>query len=98
MKRTDLRIEIPMFDIPEILKAADAVEAGRIKRRAGRCGMDGCKKKLDLTAVPCRCEGFYCPAHRGDAAHGCTYDYKSKHQAYLSSSMEKIGTKLVDKI
>jgi hypothetical protein len=92
MKRTDLRIEIPMFDIPALIKEAEA------SQRTNRCQMGGCKKKLDLTAFPCRCEGFYCPAHRGDAAHGCTYDYKSKHQAYLSSSMEKIGTKLVDKI
>ena len=94
MKRTDLSIEIPMFDIPALIKEAEA----DAKKRAVRCQAEGCKKKLALTAFPCRCEGFYCSIHRGDSAHGCTYDYKMKHQAYLSSTMEKIGTKLVDKI
>jgi len=57
-----------------------------------------CRKKLDLTAFPCRCGGYYCPTHRADIDHKCTYDYKKEFVQSLSTSMEKIVAKKVEVI
>ncbi len=55
-----------------------------------------CNKKLDLTAFPCRCGGLYCPTHRADVAHNCSYDYKAEGLKLLSTSMEKIVAKKLE--
>ena len=57
-----------------------------------------CNKKLNLTAFPCRCGGYYCTTHRPDVEHKCTYDYKKDFIQNLSTTMEKIVAKKVEVI
>ena len=57
-----------------------------------------CSKKLGLTAFPCRCGSYYCPVHRSDVDHKCTYDYKKDYLQGVSTTMEKIVAKKVDVI
>ena len=52
-----------------------------------RCEFEGCSKKLDLTAFPCKCCKTFCPTHRSDVVHNCTYDYKSEHKSTLTKFM-----------
>lgn len=52
-----------------------------------RCEFAECKKRLDLTAFPCRCCKTFCPAHRGSFDHACTYDYKNEQVNTLMKTM-----------
>ena len=49
-----------------------------------RCQMEGCKKKLTLASVSCKCKKFYCHGHRSDVAHSCPFDYKEEHRQQLN--------------
>lgn len=49
-----------------------------------RCQKEGCKKKLTLASVSCKCKKFYCSMHRPDTDHGCTFDYKAEHKENLN--------------
>lgn len=61
-----------------------------------RCELDGCKKKLGLLPIQCKCKGYYCATHRGDSAHACSYDYHAEYKAQLSTSMVKVGGKKLE--
>jgi hypothetical protein len=62
----------------------------------GRCEMDGCKKRLELTAFPCRCKKTFCTAHRTSCDHACTFDYKAEQTTQLLKTMSTavVGEKL----
>jgi len=55
-----------------------------------RCDLDGCKKKLDLTAFPCRCKKTFCITHRAD--HACTFDYHTLQRDVLLKTMSTAVT------
>lgn len=61
-----------------------------------RCQAEGCRKKLGLIPIQCKCKGYYCAGHRADAEHACSYDYKAEHRAQLNTSMVKVGGKKLD--
>lgn len=52
-----------------------------------RCA--ACRKKVGLVALPCRCGGVYCAAHR--TAHGCTFDYKAHGRQLLAQSNPQVS-------
>jgi len=52
-----------------------------------KCEFESCKKKLDLTAFPCKCQKFFCAMHRGSFDHGCTYDYAAEGRKDLLKTM-----------
>lgn len=58
--------------------------------------MPECKKRLDLTAFPCKCCKTFCPQHRGSYDHACTFDYKSENARNLKETMGApvVGEKL----
>ena len=47
------------------------------KKKPKRCQMEGCKKKLSITAYDCRCEKRFCNLHQCAESHDCTFDYKT---------------------
>ena len=51
------------------------------------CALDGCSKKLMLTAFPCKCSKKYCDLHRHSVSHSCPFDYKLSGQAFLLKTM-----------
>ena len=61
-----------------------------------RCQKEGCNKKLELSAVPCKCEKFFCSVHRGCYDHPCSFDYKNEHKMNLLKTMSTAvrGTKV----
>ena len=63
---------------------------------AQRCQADGCRKKLGLVPIQCKCKGYYCAGHRADAEHQCSYDYRAEHRAQLNTSMVKVAGKKLD--
>ena len=63
----------------------DASEAPkkRKKKKSNRCPHEGCRKRLGLTDVTCKCGATFCSAHRLPYSHQCTFDYKANTRAIL---------------
>lgn len=59
---------------------------------------DCCNKKLGIVAFPCKCGGYYCPLHRYDTEHNCTYDYKLDFSKISSTVLVKVGGKKLESI
>ena len=58
-------------------------------RKKKRCALDGCKKKLKLTDMNCKCKNRFCSIHRLPETHNCSWDPKSKNE--MSIYKEKSG-------
>ncbi|XP_071036296.1 AN1-type zinc finger protein 5-like [Parasteatoda tepidariorum] len=69
-------------------------DVARNKKRQCRV----CKKKLDLTAITCRCGGLFCAKHRYDREHGCTFDYKSMGAEKIRKENPKVTAEKVTKL
>lgn len=67
-----------------------------ITRKGRRCGV--CNKKLDLTAITCRCGGTYCAKHRYDKEHGCTFDYKAMGAKQIRKDNPQVVAEKIKKI
>jgi predicted nucleic acid binding AN1-type Zn finger protein len=52
--------------------------------RPSKCQKDGCKKKLTLTSIQCKCKKYFCPTHRYEQEHACEFDYKAEQKANLN--------------
>jgi len=52
-----------------------------------KCALEGCGKKLDITAFPCKCKKTFCPAHRYESEHSCTFDYRGSAREELLKTM-----------
>ena len=53
------------------------------KNKKKRCPFKNCKKKLQLTNMPCRCGIIYCNGHRLPEQHDCNYNYKEGREDIL---------------
>lgn len=47
------------------------------KKKKNRCFLKGCKRKLKLTNIECRCKHIFCDIHRLPESHNCKWDPKS---------------------
>lgn len=55
-----------------------------------RCAKEGCKKKLKITDVECRCGFRFCVIHRHQEEHSCTSIEKDRqhHKQGLSKTLQ----------
>lgn len=60
-------------------------EKKKKKKKPKRCQMEGCRKKLPITAYDCRCQKRFCSLHSSAESHNCTFDYKAFHRKNLES-------------
>ena len=60
-------------------------EKKKKKKKPKRCQMEGCRKKLPITAYDCRCEKRFCSLHSNAESHNCTFDYKAFHRKNLEN-------------
>jgi hypothetical protein len=58
--------------------------------RPKRCQGENCKAKLHLTDFACKCEGWFCSAHRHAESHKCSYDFKAQGAAGLEKALVKV--------
>ena len=58
------------------------------KRKKNRCTFEGCKKKLKLTDMACKCKQRYCQKHRLPESHSCSWDPKctDEMQRYVTAA------------
>lgn len=52
-----------------------------------KCQFTGCKKKLNLASVSCKCSLHFCPTHRLPETHACTYDFVKDHKDFLLKTL-----------
>ena len=95
-----LRVEIPPycetgFDESPTAKRTLAIAEGSAPKPKTRCLYNGCKAKLGLTPIICKCGIKFCAGHRMAEAHNCTFDYRSDALKQLSSvNVRVIGQKI----
>ena len=51
------------------------------------CSFEGCKRKLKLTAFPCKCGRKFCDKHRVAEDHRCSFNFKKEQQELLKKYM-----------
>jgi hypothetical protein len=56
----------------------------------GKCGFEGCKRKIPLTAYPCKCKLVFCDLHRFYKDHKCTYNYFDEGQKRMKDNLSSI--------
>lgn len=74
----------------------DKVPPKKTKRRT--CAAEGCRKKLTLTSVECKCGQTFCSSHRYAEQHECPYDYKATKQEILSKANPLVAPEKIAKI
>jgi predicted nucleic acid binding AN1-type Zn finger protein len=63
-----------------------------------RCNIEGCRRRLTLTDVKCRCGERFCGNHRYPEEHMCSYDYKKAGYSQLSTMLVQVVGKKVEAI
>ena len=63
-----------------------------------RCHMIGCKKRLNMMGVECKCGNTYCYDHRLSFSHHCVVDYNMLAKAKLANENTLIAFSKVEKI
>ena len=78
----------PLENFSKILKIK---KKGRCvsKKKKNRCAFDGCRKKLKLTDMNCKCKKRFCSLHRLPETHNCSWDPKNENE--MSIYKEKSG-------
>ena len=98
-----LRVEIPPycdsgFDESPTAKRSVAIAEGTAPKPKTRCLYNGCKTKLGLTAITCKCGIKFCSGHRLAEDHNCTFDYRMDALKQLSSINVKVVGQKIDYI
>ena len=70
-----LKLQESIVDLKKDTRALDAGEAPPAKREVNRCS--GCRRRVGLTGLRCRCGELFCADHRYSDRHDCSYDYKT---------------------
>lgn len=70
--------------------------ARKVQKDKRRCF--SCRKKVGLTALPCRCGYVYCGAHRLATDHNCDFDYKTHARSVLAGANPLVAAVKVNKI
>jgi hypothetical protein len=98
-----LRVVIPPytesgFDGSPTASRAVAIAEGSAPKPKTRCLYNGCKTKLGLTAITCKCGIKFCGSHRAAESHECTFDYRTDALKQLSSIHVKVIGQKIDYI
>lgn len=57
-----------------------------------------CNKKLKLTDIKCRCDKYFCAAHRYSDLHDCPFDYRNHGKKILEKQNPLIAGDKIDKL
>ena len=63
-----------------------------------KCEFNGCKIKIKITDMKCKCDKFFCHKHRHFNDHCCQYDYKNAHTKKLETNLVKVIANKVEEI
>ena len=68
------------------------------KEKPKTCQHAECKKKLMLSDFACRCENYYCGAHRHAESHACAFNFKQQGTKLLEKQLVKSVASKLDRI
>ncbi|KAD4982512.1 hypothetical protein R6Q59_002111 [Mikania micrantha] len=71
----DLVLDQTVDVLAQELKDTKRNEPAVVRKEVSRCS--GCRKKVGLTGIRCRCGDLFCAEHRYSDQHDCSYDYKT---------------------
>ena len=69
-------------------KDKSAIKKKKKKKGKNRCSFEGCRCKLKLTDMTCRCQKRYCSLHRLPENHYCTFNFKNET---CEAFMKRVG-------
>jgi len=95
----DSHAKLPPMTINKIIKEAPKKQKTEKKtkpKKPTKCQLKGCKKKLSVVAMECRCQKRFCNLHFNAESHNCTFDYKHFLRQTLEDTI--IGDKITDRI
>ena len=73
----------------KILEKKKKGDKHAFKKKKKRCALDGCRKKLKLTDMDCKCKNRFCSLHRLPETHNCSWDPKNENE--MNIYKEKSG-------
>ena len=65
------------------------------KKKKDRCAFEGCRKKLKLTDMDCKCKNRFCSLHRLPETHNCSWNPKSENEMNIykeKSGLNQVST------
>jgi predicted nucleic acid binding AN1-type Zn finger protein len=63
-----------------------------------RCECEGCKKKLILADIKCKCNKYFCSMHRFANNHKCEFDYRLDGINILKKNLIEVKGTTLEKI
>ena len=55
-----------------------------------RCSFESCKRKIQITAFPCKCKLVFCDTHKFYEDHKCSYNYFEEEQKKMKDTLSSI--------
>jgi hypothetical protein len=90
---------IPIESLPApILPQPQINESPTVKISSSRCNHTGCKKKLTLIDLKCKCGIKFCLSHRMPEDHACSIDFKADTIKNLEKQLVKISAPKLERI
>ena len=77
---TEKKEPVSLKNFSTILEKKNKGKKHTSKKKKKRCALDGCRKKLKLTDMDCKCKNRFCSIHRLPETHNCSWDPKSKNE------------------
>ena len=74
-----------------------SLHSPKIEKKKSCCFV-GCRKRLMLTDMKCRCGSRYCSKHRISSDHNCTFNYKNHERNLLEKNNQQVIGEKVTKI
>ena len=80
----------------ETINKTDTNTITKTNTKTNKCLI--CKKKVGYLGFECKCDGYFCSAHRYPEEHKCSYDHKTEKINKLRLDNPQIMAEKVKKI
>jgi predicted nucleic acid binding AN1-type Zn finger protein len=91
-----------LFDLSKFLSPSTELNKNVVsevrREMPKKCECEGCKKKLILSDVQCKCKKYFCNMHRFADNHNCEFDYRSDGINNLKKNLIEVKSSTLDKI
>jgi len=82
----------------ESVRSTGSVRPARSDKK-NLCGIDGCRKSVELVKITCKCGISTCLKHRDPILHHCEFDHKTDGKKILSEKLVRLeADKMKDRI
>jgi hypothetical protein len=67
-----------------------------MKKERQRCFL--CRKIVESTVPPCKCDEIFCSVHRYPWTHACSFDFKKQHKEKILIDNPQIKNEKIIKL